>query len=170
MTIALIAAMAVLAALAVWRVARRAWDYLAIALLAVAAMPLVAAGPTGDMSRYLPSAFSGGPDGVGEIALESALSTFFVAVILAAACLVDRADVLASLRVAPRGRAAVCYGRSRVASASIGYVKPVKTSLAAIVAKVSLARASLSIGTQSRMRCSAEFASAIRSAWIRLTT
>ncbi len=85
MTIALIAAMAVLAALAVWRVARRAWDYLAIALLAVAAMPLVAAGPTGDMSRYLPSAFSGGPDGVGEIALVSALSTFCVAVILAAA-------------------------------------------------------------------------------------
>lgn len=87
MTIAaLLAVMAALAALAVWRVARRAWDYLAITLLAIAAMPLLAAGPTGDISRYLPNAFSDGPDGVGEIALVSALITFFVAVILAAAC------------------------------------------------------------------------------------
>ena len=85
MTIAaLIVAMAALAALLVWRTAERARDYLAIAALALPICPLLAMGPTGDMSRHFPRAFSDGPDGVGEIVLASALSTILIAVILAA--------------------------------------------------------------------------------------
>ena len=84
MIYALLAVMAAVAAVAVWYTAARAWDYLAIAVLALACMPLLAMGPTGDMSRYVPGAFSDGPQGVGEIVLASALSTLFIAVILAA--------------------------------------------------------------------------------------
>ena len=84
MIYALLGLIATLAALAVWRAAKRAWDYLAIAALALAIMPLLAMGPTGDMSRYLPGAFSDGPEGVGEIMLASALSTLCIAMILTA--------------------------------------------------------------------------------------
>ena len=84
MLAALLAALAALAAFLVWRVAQRAWDYLAIAVLSIAFFPLLVSGLTGDMSRYFPHAFSDGPEGVGEIALASALSTILIAVILAA--------------------------------------------------------------------------------------
>jgi ABC-type branched-subunit amino acid transport system permease subunit len=85
MTIAaIVATLGVLAALLVWRTARRARDYLAIAVLAIALFPLLVTGPTGDVSRYFPQAFSDGPEGVGEIVLASALSTLLIAVILAA--------------------------------------------------------------------------------------
>ncbi len=55
MIYALLALMAALAAVAVWRVAEHVRDYLAIAALTLAIMPLLAMGPTGDMSRYLPA-------------------------------------------------------------------------------------------------------------------
>lgn len=82
--VALLVALAVIAALLVWRTARRARDYLAIAALTLLVAPLLAMGPTGDMSRHFPGAFSEGSEGVGEIALASAVSTLAVAVILAA--------------------------------------------------------------------------------------
>jgi len=84
MMLALLAALGVLAALLVWHTAERARDYLAIAVLALASFPLLVRGPTGDMSRHFPQAFSDGHEGVGEIVLASALSTILIAVILAA--------------------------------------------------------------------------------------
>lgn len=84
MIYAVLAVMGAVAGFVVWRLAERAWDYAAIAVLALASFPLLAMGPTGDMSRHIPSAFSDGPQGVGEIMVASALGTLFVAVILAA--------------------------------------------------------------------------------------
>ena len=81
---ALVVAMVALAAFLVWRTTERARDYLAIAAMTIAIFPLLAMGPTGDMSRYIPHAFSDGLEGVGEIVLVSALSTIVIGVILAA--------------------------------------------------------------------------------------
>jgi hypothetical protein len=84
MIAALVATLVALAAFAVWWTAGRTRDYLGIAALTLAICPLLAIGPTGDMSRWLPRAFSDGPAGVGEIVVVSALSTILIAVILAA--------------------------------------------------------------------------------------
>ena len=81
---ALIVALAALAAFLVWRTAERARDYFAVAVLTLLLSPLLVTGLTGDLSRYFPGSFSDGPEGVGEIILAGFLSTFVIAVILAA--------------------------------------------------------------------------------------
>jgi|SoimicMinimDraft_4_1059732.scaffolds.fasta_scaffold151210_2 hypothetical protein len=58
---------------------------LAVIALAIVLLPMVAHGPTGDMSRYLPARiFSEGVDGKDQIALVSAAATILVSVALAA--------------------------------------------------------------------------------------
>jgi hypothetical protein len=66
--------------------ARRWWDYLVIAALAVAFMRPIEIYITGDMSRYLPAAiWSDGGDGKNQIVDLSAASSLLLPLIAAAA-------------------------------------------------------------------------------------
>lgn len=70
---------------AVWRVSSRAWHYIAIAVLALALMPLFASTVTGDVSRYLPGAmFADDASGKDQVILASVVATAALAVLAAA--------------------------------------------------------------------------------------
>ena len=91
-------AAAAVAGLLCWWAAKRWWHYLAIAALAVPLFPLVANGPTGDVSRYLPhDAFTGKDD----VAVASALATLLAAISLAALAVLA---VRHGVRLVRRGR------------------------------------------------------------------
>ena len=78
-------ALAALTGVLVWRAADRFWHGLAILALGMALFPLVARWLTGDVSRYLPAGtFPEGADGKDQIVLASAVTTIFIAVMLAA--------------------------------------------------------------------------------------
>jgi hypothetical protein len=77
--------LAALTGFLVWRAADRFWHFLVIVALAAASFPLVAHGPTGEVSRYLPSAlFSDGADGKDQVVLASAAATVLISAVLAA--------------------------------------------------------------------------------------
>ena len=74
---------------------------LAVIALAVLLFPMVAHGPTGDISRYIPAGiFSEGADGKDQVVLVSAAATILVSVALAACVW---ATVLAIWRRVPFG-------------------------------------------------------------------
>jgi hypothetical protein len=77
--------LAALTGFLVWRAADRFWHFLVIVALAVALFPLVAHGPAGDVSRYLPSGlFSVGADGKDQVVFASAAATVLISAVLAA--------------------------------------------------------------------------------------
>ena len=68
-----------------WRAADRFWHFLVIVALAAALLPLVAHGPAGDVSRYLPTGlFPDGADGKDQVVLASAAATVLISAVLAA--------------------------------------------------------------------------------------
>ncbi len=76
--------LAALAGFLLWRAADRFWHFLVIVALGAALFPLVAHGPAGDVSRYLPSGlFSDGDDGKDQIVLASAAATVLISAVLA---------------------------------------------------------------------------------------
>jgi|SoimicMinimDraft_3_1059731.scaffolds.fasta_scaffold137062_1 hypothetical protein len=77
--------LAALTGFLVWRAADRFWHFLVIVALAAALFPLVAHGPAGDVSRYLPSGlFPDGADGKDQVVLASAAATVLISAVLAA--------------------------------------------------------------------------------------
>ena len=97
--------LAALTGFLVWRAADRFWHFLVIFALAAALFPLVAQGPAGDVSRFLPAGiFSEGADGKDQIVLASAAATVLMSAVLAAGLWTIAIVVWRRMRAMPLGK------------------------------------------------------------------